>query len=69
MELNYDHLVSKARQIAERRIQLETRRDELVKQQNDLEKSLVSKFGANHLEQFVKAKAEIEAWEKLANAS
>ena len=66
--LDYEALLSKATAITEKRIALTTCRDELVKQQEELKQSLVTKFGADYMDKFHQAKAAIEAWE-LANAS
>jgi len=66
--LDYEALLSKATAITEKRIALTTCRDELVKQQGELEQSLITGFGTDYMDKFHQAKAAIEAWE-LANAS
>ena len=68
VETNYAELVAKARTISERRTKLVADREALARQKSELEASLVSKFGADYMNKFEKAKADIEAWEK-ANAT
>jgi len=66
--VDYVALEKKAREISERRSFLQAQEDNLSKQIEDIQSSLVQEFGADYLTVFNDAVAQITAWE-TANAS